>query len=181
MSRSLLFLMFVCVACGDQGQVKDPGGRSIEIPIPSSGVAATPRVDSRDLPTGTRRIKPDPSRLAIRAGPYGAYLVDANGRALYAFSGDDNGQAACLTNCATVWPPVIVERVPRIESADIDGAKLEIITRPDGSRQLAYATLPLYYSDSDFRAEDTWGHYAMSFGGRFTLVSPTGKSLPPPR
>ena len=181
MNRSLLFLVLASAACRDQGQVKDLGGRSIEMPVPSSGVAATPLADSRDVPTGTRRIKPDPSRLAIRTGPHGVYLVDANGRALYAFSGDENGQAACLTNCATVWPPVIVERVPRVESTDIDGAKIEIITRPDGSRQLAYAKLPLYYSDSDFRAEDTWGHFAMSFGGRFTLVSPVGKPLPPPR
>jgi predicted lipoprotein with Yx(FWY)xxD motif len=181
MSRSLLFLALLSTGCRDQGQVKDLGGKSIDMPVPSTGTAATVPAGARDIPTGSKRVKPNPSHLSIRTGAYGAFLVDANGRALYAFSGDDNGQAACLTNCATVWPPVIVERVPRLESTSIDATKLEIITRPDGSRQLAYAKLPLYYSDSDFRAEDTWGHYAMSFGGRFTLVSPDGKPLPPPR
>ena len=119
--------------------------------------------------------------LVTRSGPYGEYIADANGRALYAFSQDEKGQAACLTNCATVWPPVVVERRPRVESAAIDTSKLEIITRPDGSRQLSYATLPLYYSESDLKPADVLGHYAMSYGGRFMLVSPAGKPLPPPK
>lgn len=122
-----------------------------------------------------------PAGLGVHSGKYGEYIVDATGRALYAFSADDLGQSACLTNCATVWPPVMVDRLPRVESETLDATKLEIITRPDGSRQLSYARLPLYYSASDSKPNDTWGHYAMSFGGRFTLVSPAGRPLPPPK
>ena len=123
----------------------------------------------------------DPTRLTIRAGIYGEYIADANGHALYAFSQDANGQAACLTDCATVWPPVIVDRLPGTETQAIDTPRLGMVPRPDGSRQLSYAKLPLYYAESDVKPDDTWGHYAMSFGGRFTLVSPAGKPLPPPK
>ena len=179
--KRILVLLIVCAACRDRPAVKDLGGRSLEVPIPSSGVAATIKGGERDIAAFPRRARRDPASLSVRPGRYGDYIVDANGRALYAFSADDNGQTSCLTNCATVWPPVIVDRMPRIESATLDAAKLEIITRPGGARQLAYAKLPLYYSESDLKPEDTWGHYAMSFGGRFTLVSPAGMPLPPPR
>jgi predicted lipoprotein with Yx(FWY)xxD motif len=51
----------------------------------------------------------------------------------------------------------------------------------DGSKQIMYNRHPLYYSYADRNADDTWGHGAMSFGGRFSLVSRTGDPLPPPR
>lgn len=123
----------------------------------------------------------DPSRLDIATGPHGSYVVDASGRAVYVFSGDAPGQAACLTACATVWPPVIVERMPSSNSASIDASKLGTTTRPDSVRQLTYAGQPLYYSTSDHKPGDTWGHYAMSFGGFFALVAPDGKRVPSPR
>ena len=122
----------------------------------------------------------DPSRLGVSSGAYGQFIVDANGRALYSFSGDVPGQTACLTNCASVWPPAIVDRIPTATHAAIDKAKLAMIPRGNGTSQLTYAGMPLYYSESDVKPDDTLGHYAMSFGGRFALVSPTGKALPAP-
>jgi predicted lipoprotein with Yx(FWY)xxD motif len=126
----------------------------------------------------------DPSnaiRLETHTGPFGDYITDTNGRPVYAFSGDAPNQTACLTNCATVWPPVLVEARPPAASPAIDTARLRVFARPDGTHQLAYAGLPLYYSASSFTSRDALGHYAMSFGGRFTLVSPAGKPLPPPK
>jgi predicted lipoprotein with Yx(FWY)xxD motif len=120
------------------------------------------------------------TKLSSRSGPYGDYVVDGEGRAVYAFSGDANGQSACLTNCATVWPPVTVEKIPRVEGV-MDSAQLVVIRRPDGMRQLSYAGQPLYFSATDRAGAEPWAHYAMSFGGRFTLVSPTGKPLPAPK
>jgi predicted lipoprotein with Yx(FWY)xxD motif len=181
MNRRMFILLVSVAACRDRSPVKDLGGRSLEVPIPSIGVGATAKGMEKDISAFPRRAKQDPSLLTIRSGSYGDYLVDANGRALYSFSEDARGQTACLTNCATVWPPVVAERLPRVETPAIDATKLELISRPNGSRQLSYANMPLYYSESDFKADDTWGHYAMSFGGRFTLVSPGGKPLPPPK
>ena len=126
--------------------------------------------------------RPDDSpRLETRAGPFGEYVTDAEGRPVYTFSGDAPGQTACLTNCATVWPPVLVHGQPHAASAAIDTTQLGVFTRPDSTRQLSFAGWPLYYSASAFTARDAYGHYAMSFGGRFTLVSPNGTALPPPK
>ena len=180
MNRRILALVGILAACSDP-KIQDTGGRSLDMPVPSSGTLATTRGTGKDILEFPKRAKQDPRKLDTRTGPLGVYLVDATGRALYAFSDDQNGETACLTNCATVWPPVIVKELPAVLSAAIDAAKLGITTRPDGKGQLVYAKLPLYYSESDRKPEETWGHYAMSFGGRFALVGPDGKPLPPPR
>lgn len=173
-------MLLLVLACRPDEKVIDTGGRSLDVPVPSTGTAATIS-DARDVAAVARRVKTDATRLGIRTGPLGAYVVDGNGRALYVFSGDDNGQSACLTNCAAVWPPVEVEELPREIDARIHAPLLELISRPDGAHQLAIARMPLYYSESDRKPGDTWGHSAMSFGGRFTLVSPAGQPLPIPR
>jgi predicted lipoprotein with Yx(FWY)xxD motif len=128
----------------------------------------------------TSAKREDPSRLEIVSGPQGQFIVDATGRSLYTFSGDAAGQSACLTNCASVWPPAIVNRIPQSDPA-IDASKLAMIPRGNGTSQLTYAGMPLYYSESDRKPGDTFGHVAMSFGGRFALVSPAGKPLLDPR
>lgn len=179
MQRILLALFVGAVACRQESAPGDTTQRSMARPVPSSGTSATPGKSSRDISSFPRRARQDPERLRVRSHPTGGeYIADGTGRALYSFSGDARGQSACLTNCATVWPPVIVERVPSDIDARIDASLLQLSTGPDGARQLVFNQKPLYYAESDLKPEDTWGHNALSFGGRFTLVSPVGKPLP---
>ena len=107
----------------------------------------------------------------------GTYLVDNNGRALYAFSGDDDGHSACLTNCASVWRPVMSGKVPMAADVTVAGAKLALAMRPDSTKQVMYNRILLYYYEPDVKPGETSGHNAGSFGGRFRLVSPAGKPL----
>jgi predicted lipoprotein with Yx(FWY)xxD motif len=181
MKRISGLLLFSCVACRDKPTIIDRGGRSLDVPVPSTGVAASgAKGAEQDITSFPKALKTDPTEIGTRGGRYGMYLVDKGGRALYVFSGDAKGETACVTNCASVWPPAIVKSLPTTRDGVV-AAQLTLITRPDGSRQLAYAGLPLYYSDSDLNPDDTWGHYAMSFGGRFSLVGVDGKPLPPPK
>lgn len=167
--------------CKGDSSVVDTGGRSLQVPVPSRGTAATVKGPEKDILEFPRRAKQDLTGLGVANGRLGSYLTDAGGRALYVFSEDAKGQPACQTNCATVWPPAIAVKLPAITDASIDRAHVALITRADGSRQLSYFDLPLYYSESDLKSGDTWGHFAMSFGGHFALVSPAGKPLAPPR
>jgi predicted lipoprotein with Yx(FWY)xxD motif len=180
MRRSLVVVLVGSVGCQDHA-VPDSGGRSLQVPVPSSGVAATTKGPERDLYVFPKRTKRDPSALDVRSGSRGAYIVDAAGLAVYGFSEDAQGQSACGANCAAAWPPVIVDELPSAKNSAIDATKLGIVMRPDGSRQLSYGGMPLYYSDSDVKPDDTWGHYAMSFGGHFALVGADGKPLPAPK
>jgi predicted lipoprotein with Yx(FWY)xxD motif len=181
MKRLAWFICLSAVACHDSQPVVDRGGRSLDVPVPSSGVAATVKGPEKDISDFPKPARQDPSRLEVKTGAYGPFLVDASGRSLYAFSGDAPGQTACFTNCTTVWPPVLVDKLPSITSASLDASKLGTTTRSDGARQLTYAGHPLYYAESDRKPGDTWGHDAMSFGGRFALVAPDGRLVPPPK
>ncbi|HET9425780.1 MAG TPA: hypothetical protein VFO55_10445 [Gemmatimonadaceae bacterium] len=182
MRAPLLWLAFCLTGCGGDFVPADTTQRSMDVPVPSTGTAGRPRAAKEDRSASRGRAKGDPETIAVRSRPdLGTYLVDGSGRSLYAYSGDEAGQTACLTDCATVWPPVIVETLPRRIDTAIDAASLTTTTRPDGTRQLVLAGMPLYYSNSDREPGDTWGHFAMSFGGRFTLVSPAGKPLAPRR
>jgi predicted lipoprotein with Yx(FWY)xxD motif len=107
----------------------------------------------------------------------GSYLTDGDGRAVYAFTGDALGQSACLTNCATVWPPVITGEAALPGDAAIDSARLTLLLRPDSSSQVVYDGSPLYYYGADAKDGDTSGHGARGFGGLFSLVTPAGKPI----
>jgi predicted lipoprotein with Yx(FWY)xxD motif len=180
--KRLALLALVCtIGCHEKSTVIDHGGKSLDIPVPSSGVAATPTGPRKDIFVYPKRAKQDPSSLDVKIGPYGPYIVDAVGRSLYAFSGDAGGQTGCTANCATVWPPVVVKKLPSVKNASIDASKLSMIDRADGTHQLTYAERPLYYAESDLEPGNTWGHYAMGFGGQFTLVAPDGKPVAPPK
>ena len=182
MNRAVVALLaFGLAGCNKDSSVVDTGGSSLGVPVPSRGVAATTKGPEKDIFEFPKRAGQDLSRLGVANGPFGSYIVDAGGRALYVFSEDAKSQPACQTNCATVWPPALVERIPAVTDPSLERGRVALIARADGSRQLSYFDLPLYYSESDLKAGDTWGHYAMSFGGHFALVSPTGKPLPPPR
>lgn len=173
-------LVLLAIACRDQA-VRDSGGKSLQVPVPSSGVAATAKGTEKDIYVFPKRAKRNPSALDVRPGRFGTYVVDAAGLALYVFSEDAQGQAACGTNCAAAWPAVIVDKLPSVKNAALDATKLGMVVRPDGGRQLTYGGMPLYYSESDVKPDDTWGHYAMSFGGHFALIGPDAKPIPAPK
>ena len=181
MKQALIVIALFCVGCRDKPDIIDRGGKSLDVPVPSRGVAGTPvRGAEQELYKLPARAKMDPSRLGARTGKYGVYLVDGGGRALYVFSEDAKGETACFTNCATVWPPMIARKIPKATDG-VDAAKVAFLARPDGAYQVSYGGLPLYYSDSDLAPDDVWGHSAMSFGGRFLLVGIDGKPLPIPK
>ena len=63
-------------------------------------------------------------------------LVDSSGMALYTPSGESATNIRCTAACAAVWKPL------RPGAASLAGAK--VITRPDGTKQLAVGGKPLY-------------------------------------
>ena len=64
-------------------------------------------------------------------------LVGANGMTLYTFDRDTagSGKSVCNGPCATNWPPLMASTSP--------GGDYSLVTRDDGSTQLAYKGKPL--------------------------------------
>jgi predicted lipoprotein with Yx(FWY)xxD motif len=87
---------------------------------------------------------------------YGDYLAGADGKALYIFKSDvkGSGESTCYDACIAAWPAYLVD------SADYKSelaGDFTVITRKDGSYQLAYNGWPLYYFAGDAKAGDVNG------------------------
>jgi predicted lipoprotein with Yx(FWY)xxD motif len=79
-------------------------------------------------------------------------LVSTTGMTLYTFDKDaaGSGKSACNGPCATMWPAVSAAGVKPM-------APYSVVTRDDGSAQLAYKGKPLYMFASDKKAGDRNG------------------------
>ncbi len=92
-------------------------------------------------------------------------LTGRNGLTLYTFDRDaaGSGKSTCNGPCATNWPPLMAA----------DGAKPEgdysIVTRDDGSKQIAYKGKPLYYWAKDTKPGDKTGD---GFNGAWRTAKP---------
>jgi len=99
------------------------------------------------------------------AGIYGAFLSAVNGMTLYQYTKDANNVSNCTGACATAWPPYIVSAaVAASPTADPGTAgKIGTIKRADGSLQLTYRGLPLYFFAQDMKPGDTKGEAVNGF------------------
>lgn len=87
-----------------------------------------------------------PARLADGA------LVAANGMTPYTFDADkaSPGKSVCNGPCAALWPPLTA-------GAEAATGDYSVLTRDDGTRQLAYKGKPLYFYKADQKAGDRNG------------------------
>lgn len=87
-----------------------------------------------------------PAKLADGA------LVAANGMTLYTFDADkaSPGKSVCNGPCAALWPPFMAGTEPAT-------GNYSVVTRDDGTRQLAYKGKPLYFYKADQKAGDRMG------------------------
>ena len=89
----------------------------------------------------------------------GTYLSDKDGRSLYFFATDANGQASCTGGCEAVWPAFNVDNLTADKlAAGLTLSDFGTITTASAKKQLTYKGWPLYY-------------YAPSVNGANTLES----------
>jgi len=87
----------------------------------------------------------------------GKFLVGSDGMTLYRFNPDEPGLSNCSDQCAAAWPPLLVEEgeVPR-GNAGVVG-QLGTTERPEGTTQVTYQDMPLYYWVNDAEPGDATG------------------------
>ena len=83
----------------------------------------------------------------------GGVLVAANGMTLYTFDNDKagSGKSVCNGPCAGLWPPLMAG------ATDQPSGDYSVVTRDDGTRQVAYKGKPLYFYKADQKAGDRTG------------------------
>ena len=114
-------------------------------------------------------INPAPApTVEVRSDPdLGNLLVDTNGMSLYLYAKDEPGVSTCYDQCATAWPPLLVDGDPRAKG-DL-AAGLGTTNRDDGSLQVTYNGAPLYYWFKDSKPGDTTGQ---NVGNVWFVVNP---------
>lgn len=109
---------------------------------------------------------------------YGDYLVDGEGRTLYMFTADTQGESsACYDDCAQAWPPLLTSGDPAAEAPGLNEDMLGTIERRDGSMQVTYNGWPLYYFQQDTGPGQVAGQDVAGSGGEWYLVSPEGERI----
>ncbi|MEJ7838108.1 MAG: hypothetical protein WKF81_04785 [Thermomicrobiales bacterium] len=112
--------------------------------------------------TGSPEATPDASPAAAASSvlvsetaELGTFFTDADGMTLYLFSNDTEGVSNCDGDCLVNWPAFVADE-PLTLPDGVSG-ELTLIDRADGSQQVAYNGIPLYYYAADSEAGDTTG------------------------
>jgi predicted lipoprotein with Yx(FWY)xxD motif len=113
---------------------------------------------------------------------FGTYLTGPNGMALYTHAGDSATSSTCTGGCASAWPPLATTGQPTAGSG-VTG-QLGTLTRADGTVQVTYGGLPLYYWQGDTKAGDVTGNGVAGFslatvGGAGSVPSASGAAPAP--
>jgi len=144
----MAFFATVLAACG--GQANGPAATASPSPT------ATPTPTTTPTPTAAAA----PVLLAQSVGTVGTILVAAsNMHTVYTFDSDSPGASNCNGGCAAIWPPMSIASGTTPTGGPGVTGQLGTITRGDGSMQVTYKGLPLYFFHSDSKPGDTKGNY----------------------
>jgi len=137
---------------------------------PATTTTTKPAATSTTKPAVTTTAPASASTAAaevkLATTSLGMVLVDADGRTLYLDSNDtQNKPSTCEQTCATTWPPLVAAKLPTA-GTNLTAAKLTLLTRPDGTEQVAYNGWPLYLYAKDTKAGDVTGE---KIGGFFAV------------
>lgn len=98
-----------------------------------------------------------PATLAItQTDKLGKFLVDGDGMTLYMFTKDTKDTTNCYDKCEVAWPPLLTIGKPTLA----DGTTASLVgstQRKDGTMQVTYNGMPLYYYFKDHAAGDVTG------------------------
>ncbi len=105
----------------------------------------------------------------------GSYLVGPKGLALYIKTGDTATSSTCSGACAVAWPPLTVAAGGQASGGSGVTGAFATLTRSDGTIQVTYMGLPLYYWKGDSKPADTTGEGVNGF-----LVAGVAGPIPVP-
>jgi len=158
LAAAALPLILILAACSS-GATQTPAAPSqpaasqpaASLPPASTGTGASPS-------SGTAEVYE--LKVAAGSGAVTNYLTGEDGKTLYFFKKDtaDSGKSACGAGaCLDNWPPLTVESLDEVKPDSGVTGKVALITRDDGTKQVTYKGLPLYYFAGDKAPGDTNG------------------------
>ena len=163
---SFTLLALIVSACGSATPIAAPATSAPIAPVlPVTGV-------STDTPAAALPGVPAVVNVGQNA-TLGSFLVDVKGMTLYIFTKDTPNTSVCYGGCATAWPPLLTTGAP-VGGMGVSASLLGTTTRTDGTTQVTYNGLPLYYWAKDKVAGDVTGQGVQNV---WYVIDPTGKSV----
>src|SRR2546428_633355 len=106
----------------------------------------------------------------------GSVYTDSQGRSLYSPMQEASGKISCTGSCTSIWIPLAAPGTASPTKAPSVKGAVSVITRPDGTRQVALDGAPPYRFFQDTAAGDVNGNGIMdNFGAaNFTWHLETG-------
>ena len=160
---ALAFVAIVAVvagACSSAGATPSPTPAATPASTPAASVAASPSAAAESPSASAAASQASTSYpLAVATVTAGKTLTGEDGKTLYTFTSDtkDSGKSTCNGDCATNWPPYTLEADETLQQDAAASGKVTMITRDDGTKQVAYNGMPLYYFGGDKAAGDSNG------------------------
>jgi predicted lipoprotein with Yx(FWY)xxD motif len=112
--------------------------------------------------------------VGLSSNDAGSYMVGPDGMTLYIFTRDELDMSNCVDRCAENWPPLTVESADAITADPAIPGEFGTTERADGSLQVTYNGLPLYYWVNDAAPGDMTGE---GVGGVWWIVRPATVSI----
>ena len=152
-----LAMAAVVAACSSSGASSAPASRAPASVAPASQAPASEAPASGSPAAGAVTVDAKP------VGTVGTVLVaGSNGMTLYTFTKDvkDSGKSACTGGCLTTWPALTVAAGETPTGGTAVTGKFGTITREDdGTTQVTYNGMPLYFFSNDKAVGDANGVY----------------------
>jgi len=146
-------IAFMAAACGSAATAA-PTNTPLVLPTQAPVVTASP------APAATASPAPATGGVVIGTATtsLGVVLVGPNGLTLYTRSGDSANTSSCTAGCLAAWPPITVPAGGTASAGTGVTGTVGTFTRADdGTTQVTYKGLPLYFWKSDSKPGDVTG------------------------
>lgn len=152
----------------------------------SSTTKSTPTATIKGVAATT--ATPQPSSVTTSAigtlkTQDGVLITGTGDRTLYYFKPDKKTTSAhaksstCYGPCANVWPPVLATGTPTA-GGSANSSLIGITKRKDGTTQVTYNGLPLYYYAADTKPNQVTGNHLKDGFGFWGALLASGRDTP---
>ncbi len=141
---------------------------------PTYGSPSSTQGSTSSQPTATTSGSTTPAAseslvTVASSATLGHYLVATNGMTLYRSSADTSGKSNCTSAvCVGNWPPYTIPAGTPLSVTTALTGTLGTLVRADGTTQLTYRGMPLYFWIGDKKPGDVKGNGIKTF----SLVRP---------
>ena len=160
-------------ACATGGSAQTSAPTQAAAPTAAAVATPTSAPASQAAPSPAATAAPaqgaeESYTVMVRDDPkLGKILTDGMGKTLYRYTKDSANTSVCTGGCLQAWPALTSNDAPTLD--DGIAGKLDLMTRSDGTKQVTYNGMPLYYYAKDTKPGDTTGQ---GVGSVWYVVTP---------